>query len=87
MAFDGLMTKTVANTLKEQLVAGRINKIYQLSNHEILMQIRKKKKNQKLLFSTHSTYARLQLTKSDYQYPSVADPCVLRRWLLRSACP
>ena len=69
MAFDGLMTKTVANTLKEQLVAGRINKIYQLSNHEILMQIRAGGKNQKLLFSTHSTYARLQLTKSDYQYP------------------
>ncbi|MTL70993.1 hypothetical protein GMA42_12970, partial [Turicibacter sanguinis] len=55
MAFDGLMTKTVANTLKEQLVAGRINKIYQLSNHEILMQIRAGGKNQKLLFSTHST--------------------------------
>ena len=69
MAFDGLMTKTVANTLKEQLVAGRINKIYQLSNHEILMQIRAGGKNQKLLFDTHSTYARLQRTKSDYQYP------------------
>lgn len=69
MAFDGLMTKTVAHLLKEQLVAGRINKIYQLSNHEILMQIRAGGKNQKLLFSTHSSYARLQLTKLDYQYP------------------
>ena len=69
MAFDGLMTQTVANELKTQLVAGRINKIYQLSNHEILMQIRANGKNQKLLFSTHSSYARLQLTKLDYQYP------------------
>lgn len=69
MAFDGLMTQAVARQLKEQLLAGRINKIYQLSNHEILMQIRAGGKNQKLLFSTHSSYARVQLTTLDYQYP------------------
>ena len=32
MAFDGLMTSSVATALKESLLAGRINKIYQLSN-------------------------------------------------------
>lgn len=69
MAFDGLMTQAVALQLKDQLVAGRINKIYQLSNHEILMQIRAGGKNQKLLFSTHSSYARVQITTLDYQYP------------------
>lgn len=69
MAFDGLMTQAVARQLQEQLIAGRINKIYQLSNHEILMQIRAGGKNQKLLFSTHSSYARVQLTTLDYQYP------------------
>ena len=69
MAFDGLMTQAVARQLQKQLIAGRINKIYQLSNHEILMQIRAGGKNQKLLFSTHSSYARVQLTTLDYQYP------------------
>ncbi|MGL4335535.1 MAG: Rqc2 family fibronectin-binding protein [Turicibacter sp.] len=69
MSFDGLMTHCVSTQLKEQLVGGRINKIYQLSNHEILMQIRAQGKNQKLLISTHSTYARIQLTHQDYQYP------------------
>ena len=69
MAFDGLMTSSVAKALKEALLAGRINKIYQLSNHEILMQIRAQGKTQKVLFSTHSSYARVQLTKLDYQYP------------------
>ena len=69
MAFDGLMTSSVAASLKESLLAGRINKIYQLSNHEILMQIRAQGKNQKVLFSTHSSYARVQITKLDYQYP------------------
>jgi len=69
MAFDGLMTKTVANELKTILTAGRINKIYQLSNHEILMQIRAGGKNRKVLFSTHPSFARIQLTELDYQYP------------------
>lgn len=69
MAFDGLMTSSVAKALKESLTAGRINKIYQLSNHEILMQIRAGGKNQKILFSTHPTYARVQITQLDYQYP------------------
>ena len=50
MAFDGLMTSSVAASLKESLLAGRINKIYQLSNHEILMQIRAQGKNQKVFF-------------------------------------
>ncbi|HAX74055.1 MAG TPA: hypothetical protein DCY20_11070 [Firmicutes bacterium] len=69
MSFDGLMTQCVAEQLKTQLVGGRINKIYQLSNYEVLMQIRALGKNQKLLLSTHSTYARVQLTNQDYQYP------------------
>lgn len=69
MAFDGLMTSSVATALKETLTAGRINKIYQLSNHEILMQIRAGGKNQKVLFSTHPAYARVQITNLDYHYP------------------
>ena len=50
MAFDGLMTQAVARQLQEQLIAGRINKIYQLSNHEILMQIRAGAKKSKTSF-------------------------------------
>ncbi|MCL1951047.1 MAG: NFACT family protein [Turicibacter sp.] len=69
MAFDGLMTQTVAQELKSSLTAGRINKIYQLSNHEILMAIRAGGKNRKVLFSTHPSYARIQLTDLSYQYP------------------
>ncbi len=69
MAFDGLMTTVVTNDLQEQLKGGRINKIYQLSAHEILMQIRANGKTKKLLLSTHSMYARLALTTLDYQYP------------------
>ena len=69
MAFDGLMTSATVSSLKENLVAGRINKIYQLSNHEILMQIRAQGKNQRVLFSTHPSYGRVQITNLTYQYP------------------
>lgn len=69
MAFDGLMTTATVTYLKERLVAGRINKIYQLSKHEILMQIRAQGKNQKVLFSTHPSYGRTQITNLTYQYP------------------
>ena len=69
MAFDGLMTTIVAEELKTELLGGRINKIYQLSNQEILILVRANRKNQKLLLSTHSMYARAALTKLDYHYP------------------
>ena len=69
MAFDGLMTTASTAFLKEELTAGRINKIYQLSKYEILMQVRAGGKNKKLLLSTHPTYARVQITHLSYQYP------------------
>ena len=69
MAFDGLMTAVVTKQLATDLKGGRINKIYQLSAQEILMQIRANGKTQKLLLSTHSMYARVSLTALDYQYP------------------
>ena len=69
MSFDGLMATAVADALQRELAGGRINKIYQLSSHEILMTIRANRKNQKLLISTHSTYGRVQITTQDYQYP------------------
>jgi len=69
MTFDGLMTTATVGYLKEQLTAGRINKIYQLSNYEILMQVRAQGKNQKVLFSTHPSYGRVQITNLTYQYP------------------
>ncbi len=69
MAFDGLMTTVVTKQLATQLKGGRINKIYQLSSQEILMQIRANGATQKLLLSTHSMYARVSLTTLDYQYP------------------
>lgn len=69
MAFDGIFTHYIVKELKTNLLKGRINKIYQVSNYELIFVIRANKKTQKLLISIHPNYARLHITESDYPYP------------------
>lgn len=52
MAFDGLFTIAMANELK-QLETGRITKIHQPNALEIMLHIRAKGENYKLLCSIH----------------------------------
>jgi len=66
MAFDGLVTKASVQELKNELLTGRITKIYQLSKYEMLFTVRQQRRNKKVLFSVHPTYARFQLTNIDY---------------------
>jgi len=80
MAFDGLMTKASVQELRNELLTGRITKIYQLSKYEMLFTIRQQRQNKKVLFSVHPTYARIQLTNLDY--PQASEPpmfCMLMR--------
>lgn len=62
------MSKVTSN-LNKELLKGRINKIYSISSHEILMTIRSQSKNYKLLVSIHPMYARVQLTSLSYPTP------------------
>jgi len=68
MAFDGLVTKASVQELKNEILTGRITKIYQLSKYEMLFTVRQQRRNKKVLFSVHPTYARLQLTNLDYTH-------------------
>ena len=68
MAFDGLVTKASVQELKNEIATGRITKIYQLSKYEMLFTVRQQRKNKKVLFSVHPTYARVQLTNLDYTH-------------------
>ncbi|MDF2556260.1 MAG: hypothetical protein K0R71_88 [Bacillales bacterium] len=80
MAFDGLFTKAMTDELSNQLTGGRINKIHQPSSNEILMVIRANGKNQRLLLSAHSSYARIQLTNEPIENPNEAPMfCMLLR--------
>lgn len=61
MAFDGLFTKAMTTEL-QQLVSGRISKVHQPNQLELLLQIRSQRQNHKLLISIHPSYSRIHLT-------------------------
>jgi len=69
MAYDGIMLSRVVSHLQTQLERGRINKIYQISQYELLFHIRAQGKNVKLLISIHPMYARMQLTTLTFPTP------------------
>ncbi|QHC03625.1 DUF814 domain-containing protein [Anoxybacillus sp. PDR2] len=80
MAFDGIFTYAMTNELKKMLEGGRITKIYQPFQHELLLYIRSHGRNYKLLLSAHPSYARVHLTNEGYDNP--AEPpmfCMLLR--------
>lgn len=70
MAFDGLFTKAMVEELNEALQGGRVNKIHQPYKNEMIMVIRARGKNNKLLLSAHPSYARVQLTDMVQDNPS-----------------
>lgn len=80
MAFDGMMVYGLTAELKQALEQGRINKIYQPFERELLFHIRAQGKNQKLLLSANPTYPRAYLTEQTFPNPDVAPMfCMLLR--------
>ncbi|MBB6452982.1 putative ribosome quality control (RQC) complex YloA/Tae2 family protein [Salirhabdus euzebyi] len=69
MSFDGVVTRAVVHELSEQLVSGRILKIYQPTNTELMLTVRSHGKNHQLLLSVHPSYARLHVTDSSLTNP------------------
>lgn len=86
MSFDGLFTRAMVMELANQLTGGRISKIYQPYPNELIIIIRSQGKNVKLLLSAHPTYARIQLTNEEYEYPKEPSMfCMLLRKYLEGA--
>lgn len=81
MAFDGIFLHQIVKQLQPMKTA-RINKIYQISDTEILFILKGFEKHQ-LMISCHSSYNRIHLT--DRQYPTRNTPSnyimVLRKYL------
>ena len=69
MAFDGLFTRAMTNEL-QILTSGRITKIHQPNQLEIMLHIRAAGSNYKLLVSIHPSYARIHLTDHAVENPS-----------------
>lgn len=70
MPFDGIVTKCIVNELSELLIGGRIEKIFQPEPDEIILNIRSKGQNVKLLLSASANYPRIHITEASRENPS-----------------
>jgi len=69
MSFDGLFTHAIVDELNEELVDGRVSKIQQPYDDEIILKIRANRKNHNLLISAHPQYSRIQKTEIPFENP------------------
>ncbi|WP_079529788.1 Rqc2 family fibronectin-binding protein [Halobacillus hunanensis] len=69
MSFDGTVTRAITHEMNEEVKTGRIVKIYQPTDTELVFTIRKNRTNHTLLLSSHPSYARFHLTKDQYHNP------------------
>lgn len=69
MALDGIFLQHLVAELHPLLVGGKISKIHQPSQSEILLTIRNQRQNYKLLFSTHPNFARCNITTQTFYQP------------------
>ncbi|MDR0271056.1 NFACT RNA binding domain-containing protein [Paenibacillus sp.] len=79
MALDGIVTKAIVHEL-EACRGARISKIYQPSDHDLLLHLRSREGNVKLLLSVNPTYPRVHFTERSYMNPQEAPMfCMLMR--------
>ncbi len=70
MSFDGLMTRAITNELAKELVTGRIAKVHQPYQTDLLITVRANRKNHQLLLSANPSFARMHITKEKYENPT-----------------
>ncbi len=78
MSFDGIVTERCCDLLKARLSGGRINRVYQLSRYELLMQVRARQETVPVLFSCHPDHARFHITTLNYTKPDHPSPLAMR---------
>lgn len=82
MALDGLLLHKIQKSLST-MTPMKINKCSQASENEIILHLRSKNENYKLILSTHSQYNRINLTQENYQSPPTVNNfiMVLRKYI------
>lgn len=82
MSFDGIFLHHMTAEL-QPLVGGRIQKINQPFDQELVLTVRSAGKSHKILLSAHPVFGRVQLTKTDFQNPQNPNNFVmiLRKYL------
>ena len=83
MSFDGFFLHHMVEELRTELLNGRIQKINQPFEQELVLQIRSNRKSHRLLLSAHPVFGRIQLTDSTFENPAQPSTfiMVLRKYL------
>ena len=83
MSFDGFFLHHMTEELSRELLGGRIQKINQPFEQELVLQIRSNRQSHKLLLSAHSVFGRVQLTDTTFENPAVPNTfiMVMRKYL------
>ncbi|GAA0075935.1 NFACT RNA binding domain-containing protein [Clostridium sp. CTA-5] len=84
MALDGIYLYSLVDDLKKSILDSKIDKINQPEKDEIILTLRKNRKNIKLLISASPRFARIHLTNSTKNNPIKAPMylMVLRKYIL-----
>ena len=83
MSFDGFFLHHLTKELQEELLYGRIQKVNQPFERELVLTIRNNRKNYKLLLSAHPLCGRVQITTADFQNPQTPNTftMIIRKYL------
>ena len=83
MSFDGFFLHHMVEELRRELVNGRIQKINQPFEQELVLQIRSNRQSHRLLLSAHPVFGRIQLTQTTFENPAQPSTfiMVLRKYL------
>ena len=83
MSFDGFFLHHMIEELRRELVNGRIQKINQPFEQELVLQIRSNRQSHRLLLSAHPVFSRIQLTQTTFENPAQPSTfiMVLRKYL------
>ena len=65
MAYDGIVTRAVVRELQNNILLGKIEKVYQPEADELVFHIHTKNGNRKLFASAGSAHARLHFIESN----------------------
>ncbi|SMO47538.1 Rqc2 family fibronectin-binding protein [Melghirimyces algeriensis] len=69
MSLDGICIRAIVHELNQTLLGSRVTKIYQPGELDLVMHMRSKNGNRRLLLSAHPAYPRLYLTEQPADNP------------------
>lgn len=83
MSFDGFFLHYLTEELSDKLLNGRIQKVNQPYERELVLGVRNHRQNFKVLISAHPVFGRIQLTDCNFQNPQVPNTftMIMRKYL------